>query len=55
LLKSRFGEDVQIKPGQTGQFDVIVDGRKIFSKAGTGRFPIDGEVEESYAKLRKPR
>jgi predicted Rdx family selenoprotein len=46
---------VQIKPGQTGQFDVIVDGQKIFSKADAGRFPIDGEVEESFAKLRKPR
>ncbi len=42
---------MEIKPGKTGQFDVIVDGRTIFSKAGAGRFPLDGEVEESFAKL----
>jgi len=33
---------------------VIADGRKIFSKADVGRFPLDGEVEENFAKLRKP-
>jgi hypothetical protein len=30
-----------------------VDGRKIFSKAEAGRFPLDNEVEEIFAKLRK--
>jgi predicted Rdx family selenoprotein len=44
---------VKIQPGKSGQFDVMVDGRKIFSKADVGRFPVDGEVEESFAKLRK--
>jgi predicted Rdx family selenoprotein len=52
-LQSRFGEEVQIKPGKTGQFDVIADGRQIFSKAASGRFPLDGEVEEIFAKLRQ--
>jgi selT/selW/selH-like putative selenoprotein len=31
-------------PGQTGQFDVIADGRLIFSKQKEGRFPEDEEV-----------
>jgi predicted Rdx family selenoprotein len=51
-LKSRFGEDAQVKPGKTGQFDVIVDGKVIFSKGEVGRFPVDNEVEESFAKVR---
>jgi Rdx family protein len=30
--------------GGKGQFDVIADGRRIFSKRETGRFPEDGEI-----------
>ncbi len=43
---------VEIKPGQSGQFDVLVDENLIFSKASTGRFPVDGEVESRFEKLR---
>jgi predicted Rdx family selenoprotein len=35
---------VSIRPGRTGQFDVLVDGRCIFSKDDVGRFPKDDEV-----------
>jgi hypothetical protein len=31
---------------------VTVDGKLIFSKAATGRFPLDNEVEETFEKLR---
>jgi hypothetical protein len=31
-------------PGGRGQYDVIADGRLVYSKAETGRFPEDGEV-----------
>ena len=31
-------------PGGKGQFDVLADGRLIFSKQELGRFPEDGEV-----------
>jgi selT/selW/selH-like putative selenoprotein len=41
-----------VKPGSTGQFDVVVDGKVIFSKAQTGRFPADNEVEDIFAKAR---
>ena len=51
-LTSRFGEKVQIKPGKTGQFDVVVDGKVIFSKGEVGRFPAENEVEEIFAKAR---
>jgi predicted Rdx family selenoprotein len=43
---------VQIKAGKTGQFDVIADGKLIFSKAERGRFPSDGEVEGMFASMR---
>ena len=51
-LNSRFGEKVQVKPGKTGQFDVVVDDKVIFSKAEVGRFPVENEVEEVFAKSR---
>jgi len=44
---------VQLTPGKSGQFDVVADGKLIFSKAAAGRFPIAGEVEDAFAKLRK--
>jgi hypothetical protein len=31
---------------------VLVDDKLIFSKASVGRFPLDGEVEKSFAGLR---
>jgi len=30
--------------GDSGAFEVIADGKKIFSKTVAGRFPEDGEV-----------
>jgi predicted Rdx family selenoprotein len=51
-LQKRFGENAEIKAGKTGQFDVLVDGQMIFSKAEAGRFPADGEVEDIFAALK---
>jgi len=51
-LNSRFGEKVKVTPGKSGQFDVIVDGTIIFSKGEVGRFPVDDEVEQIFAKTR---
>ena len=39
-----------ITPGKSGQFDVVADGRLVFSKARSGRFP---EHEEVLAALRQ--
>ena len=52
-MKSSCNEDAKIKAGKTGQFDVITDGKVIFSKEAAGRFPLEGEVEQALAKLRK--
>jgi selT/selW/selH-like putative selenoprotein len=38
------GFDAEAIPGSKGQYDVIADGKLVFSKAETGRFPEDGEV-----------
>jgi selT/selW/selH-like putative selenoprotein len=53
ILKSRFDENVELTPGKSGQFDVITDDKLIFSKGAAGRFPLDGEVEQALAKVRK--
>jgi hypothetical protein len=34
---------------------VIVNGKLVFSKSSTGRFPVDGEVEEIFAALKEGR
>jgi predicted Rdx family selenoprotein len=54
-LKERFGEEAKLTKGSTGQFDVLYDGRAVFSKREAGRFPIDGEVSERIAALREGR
>jgi hypothetical protein len=54
-LDSRFGEKTEITAGKTGQFDVLVNGKLVFSKSSTGRFPVDGEVEEIFAALKEGR
>ena len=41
-----------ITPGKSGQFDVLIHGELIFSKSQTGRFPLDGEVEDRFAALK---
>lgn len=54
-LSSTFGEKAEITPGKSGQFDVLVNGKLVFSKSSTGRFPVDGEVEEIFAALKEGR
>jgi selT/selW/selH-like putative selenoprotein len=36
---------VDIQPGRTGQFDVVVDGQVAFSRYETGRFPSEADLE----------
>jgi len=35
---------VEINPGRTGQFDVIVDGKVVYSRYETGRFPSEADL-----------
>ncbi len=43
-LESQLKADCQIQPGADGNFDVEDNGRLIFSRAATGRFPEEGEI-----------
>jgi hypothetical protein len=38
------GIEATATPGQRSQFDVLADGKLVFSKVQTDRFPDDGEV-----------
>ncbi len=39
-------EDVDLVVGGIGAFEIVVDGRIGYSKAATGRFPTDDEIDE---------
>lgn len=37
---------VDIQVGKTGQFDVVVDGRVMYSKYDTGGFPSEADLKK---------
>ena len=37
---------VDIQPGKSGQFDVVVDGKLVYSRYETGRFPWEEDLEK---------
>ena len=43
-IKEAFGAETTLIEGSGGVFDVTVDGRLVYSKDQTGRFPQPGEV-----------
>ncbi len=43
-LKEAYGLDPEIIPGKRGDFEVMVDGKNVFSKKKLLRFPEPGEV-----------
>ena len=43
-LKAEYGVDVTFRNTQTGELEVIVNGKLIYSKLKTRRFPRPGEV-----------
>lgn len=45
-LLARSGHtDVTLAPGKSGQFDITVDGKLAYTRAKTGRFPTDDEID----------
>ena len=44
-MLARGAEMAEAVKGRSGQFDIIVDGAVVYSKAETGRFPTDEEVD----------
>ena len=51
-MKNRFGDalSVELIPGSGGVYEITLDGRLIFSKKASGRFPEPGEVEKLIAE-----
>ena len=45
-LKNDIGVKAELIAGSSGVFDVIVDGKTVYSKRKSGRFPEPGEVSE---------
>ena len=43
-MRDAFGVEANLIPGSGGIFEVTVDGRVVFNKAETDRFPGPGEV-----------
>ena len=44
-------EDLRLVTGDKGVFDVVVDGKTIYSKGDTGRHANEGEVLELFTEL----
>ncbi len=36
---------VDVQQGKTGQFDIVIDEKLVYSRYETGRFPSDAELE----------
>jgi predicted Rdx family selenoprotein len=46
-LNERTDHDAEIVSGEKSQFDVLADGKLLFSKQRDGRFPEEDEVVEA--------
>jgi selT/selW/selH-like putative selenoprotein len=45
------GIDAQLIKGSKGVFDVVADGKLIYSKHATGRFPEEDEIVDALRSL----
>jgi predicted Rdx family selenoprotein len=45
-LEARGRGPVDVRQGKTGQFDIVVDEKLVYSRYETGRFPSDAELEK---------
>ena len=43
-MRKTLAAEVELIPGTGGVFEVVADGREVFSKKKTGRFPTAEEV-----------
>ncbi len=47
-IEARGRGPVEIEPGKSGQFDVLVDGKLAWSRYDTGRFPQDADLRKLF-------
>jgi len=45
-IEARGRGPVDVRPGKSGQFDVVVDEKLVYSRYETGRFPSDADLEK---------
>ena len=45
-IEARGKGPVEIVTGKSGQFDVAVNGRLVYSRYDTGRFPAEADLEK---------
>jgi len=45
-IEARGRVPVDVQPGKSGQFDIVVDEKLVYSRYGTGRFPSDSDLEK---------
>jgi selenoprotein W-related protein len=52
-ISTKFGKDVEVDliPSSGGVFEVSLDGKLLYSKQKTGRFPDQNEVEGLMASI----
>jgi len=50
-IEKNFGETAELIKGRDGVFEVALDGKNLYSKKSTGRFPEPGEVEQALTAL----
>ena len=50
-LRGRFQADVELIAGSGGEYEIVVNGKKIFSKTKLNRFPEEGEIVQLIEKL----
>ena len=43
-IEARGRGPAQIEAGKTGQFDILLDGKVIYSRYDTGRFPTEPDL-----------
>ncbi len=50
-IEDAFDTKSKLTIGKPGQFDVIVDGKLVFSKQNEGRFPEHQEVLDAVSRI----
>ena len=48
-FEARGRRPVELQPGKSGQFDVVIDGKLAYSRFTTGRFPWEADLEKLTA------
>lgn len=46
-IEERGKGPVDLQPGKTGQFDIVVNGTLTYSRFATGRFPWEADLQKA--------